>query len=349
MSMKEPATNEQPSAEAFEAAWKLHNWMVDCKHPETHDRVARLLHSFAQQRVSAETERWKARDRQRLEQINRLQETVQSFQNSQAERPAPPPLEIAFREAREEWERQARWEGPPPEGMTEDYWEEYQQARLLHHFGMILSLRFPDLYCNDGQRPSPSQQPLKCAVCFRNAEGCIRTDCPGAQQDSPASTGEQPDEWVLVPRSPTTEMLKAAYDDARADDNPLNALDCWDSMIETAPSPPSPVDYTERALEILRVADCDSNSEPLKEVLEGIVSILRAIVSERDAAAIRAFGKRVWSDGEEVAYQAGVSDTQARLREPEAREAILKIIRDADMHPYEKVEALIPQIVQMLK
>jgi hypothetical protein len=52
-----------------------------------------------------------------------------------------------------------------------------------------------------------------------------------ARDERPASTGEQSDEWVLVPRSPTTEMLKAAYDDARADDNPLNALDCWDSTL----------------------------------------------------------------------------------------------------------------------
>jgi hypothetical protein len=35
-------------------------------------------------------------------------------------------------------------------------------------------------------------------------------------------------------------------------------------------------------------------------------------LSERDAAAIR-----VWSDGEEVAYQAGVNDTLARLQEPD--------------------------------
>jgi hypothetical protein len=144
------------------------------------------------------------------------------------------------------------------------------------------------------------------------------------ERDLAASTGEQPNEWVLVPRSPTTEMLKAAYDDARADDNPLNALDCWDSMIETAPAPPSPaavVDHIEQAQEIIgrscgEVVDYIHGSEPLVNwrVNERLIVNIAAALSERDTAAIRAFAKRIWSDGEEVAYQAGVRDTLERLK-----------------------------------
>jgi hypothetical protein len=54
--------------------------------------------------------------------------------------------------------------------------------------------------------------------------------------------------------------------------------------------------------------------------------VFSAVASERDAAAIRAFGKRVWSDSEEVAYQAGVSDTRARLQEPD-EELVLALAR----------------------
>jgi hypothetical protein len=53
---------------------------------------------------------------------------------------------------------------------------------------------------------------------------------------------------------------------------------------------------------------------------------LSAAASEREAAAMRAFGQRVWSDTEEVAYQAGATDEHAallaRLREPDVIEAV---------------------------
>jgi hypothetical protein len=59
---------------------------------------------------------------------------------------------------------------------------------------------------------------------------------------------------------------------------------------------------------------------------------LSAAASERDAAAIRAFGQRVWSDTEEVAYQAGSTDEHAallaRLQEPDVREAVRAAVGD---------------------
>jgi hypothetical protein len=46
--------------------------------------------------------------------------------------------------------------------------------------------------------------------------------------------------------------------------------------------------------------------------------------------ALAEAGKRVWSDTEESAYQAGVSDTRARLQEPDVREAIKAAMREKD-------------------
>jgi hypothetical protein len=61
------------------------------------------------------------------------------------------------------------------------------------------------------------------------------------------------------------------------------------------------------------------------------VGPLLALIKEAvDAAAIRAFGQRAWSDTEEVAHQAGVSDTRARLREADVREAVKAAMRERD-------------------
>jgi hypothetical protein len=79
------------------------------------------------------------------------------------------------------------------------------------------------------------------------------------------------------------------------------------------------VDYTERARELLKHFSHDWDMEA---GIKKVAAALSAVASERDAAAIRAFGGRVWSDTEEVAYQAGVSDTRARLREPDVRGAV---------------------------
>jgi hypothetical protein len=236
-------TEQPPSAEALKLASRYADGEVK--------KCAADIDALCEQRVSAETIRWQNRDRQRLEQIDRLQATVQSLQSARAERPA--------------------------------------------------------------------------------------------------STGEQPVEWVLVPRSPTTEMLKAAYDDARANDNPLNALDCWDSMIETSPSPPSPaavVDYTERALTVARdaIEGIPSHLLPYRinseEIAQAIAPDIADALSERDAAAIRAFARRVWSDTEEVAYQAGVRDTRERLQEPDVRETVIEALRKSRWPSIKKLPPL---------
>jgi hypothetical protein len=185
-----------------------------------------------------------------------------------------------------------------------------------------------------------------------------------ARDERPAPE-DGPDKWVLVPRSPTAEMLKAAYDDARASGNPLNALDCWDSMIETAPAPPSPVaaaDYTERALTVARdaIEGVPSHLLPYRinseEIAQAIAPDIADALSERDAAAIRAFGQRVWSDGEEIAYQAGVSDTLARLQEPDdafvlaVGEALRQHIPGLTIEwAVKPAEAALTKIAEMLK
>src|SRR3954447_20028389 len=75
-----------PSAEAQALAETIYKWQG---YAFLDGRVAQAIDALILQRVSADTERWQNRDRQRLEQIDRLQETVQSFQSARAERPAP--------------------------------------------------------------------------------------------------------------------------------------------------------------------------------------------------------------------------------------------------------------------
>jgi hypothetical protein len=154
------------------------------------------------------------------------------------------------------------------------------------------------------------------------------------------------------------------------------------SMKEPATNeqPPSK-DHTERAREIVRkstfVYGSSIDGEPNHSWIDAttaqkeIAAALSAVASERDAAAIRAWGKRVWSDTEEVAYQAGVSNTlawlQARLQEKHVREAAIEALRNArwsravamqplgEMAPgirelYEReVDAIISHLKEMLK
>jgi hypothetical protein len=291
-------TEQSPSAGALHVA----ETFIDTR--ERWHKLARRIDSLCEQRVSAETERWQNRDRQRLEQISALQAAVQSFQSARDERSAP-------------------------EGPQSDVWTE-EDIRAAQAKADELVKAFERL-------------------------------------DALASTGEQPDEWVLVPRSPTTEMLKAAYDDARANGNPLNALDCWDSMIETAPAPLPPLWWTtpSEALTVARDAiegvpshllPYRINSEEIAQTIApDIAAALSAVASERDAAAIRAFGQRVWSDTEEVAYQAGVSDTRARLQEPDVREAVRVAIAsvsdygNAYVQNLNRADAALTRIAEMLK
>src|SRR4051794_24910844 len=84
MSMKEPAMIEQPSAEALELG-RRHGADEITAYERAVD-----IDALIAQRLAAETERWQERDRQRLDQIGRLQETVQSLQSARDERPAPP-------------------------------------------------------------------------------------------------------------------------------------------------------------------------------------------------------------------------------------------------------------------
>src|SRR4051794_2322911 len=71
---------EQPSAEALKLASRYADGEVK--------KCAADIDALCEQRVSAETIRWQNRDRQRLEQIDRLQATVQSLQSARAERDA---------------------------------------------------------------------------------------------------------------------------------------------------------------------------------------------------------------------------------------------------------------------
>jgi hypothetical protein len=106
-----------------------------------------------------------------------------------------------------------------------------------------------------------------------------------------------------------------------------------ETISATPLSPAAVVDYTEQAREVIEescgeVVDLISGSETMvhwrvrDRLVANIAVALSAVASERDAAAIRAFGKRVWSDSEEIAYQAGVSDTRERLQEPDVREMV---------------------------
>jgi hypothetical protein len=65
-----------------------------------------------------------------------------------------------------------------------------------------------------------------------------------------------------------------------------------------------------------RTSHCGPEKKIYLEIAHDQIAALSAVASEHQAAAIRAFGQRVWSDTEEVAYQAGVNDTRARLQEP---------------------------------
>jgi hypothetical protein len=132
------------------------------------------------------------------------------------------------------------------------------------------------------------------------------------------------------------------------------------------PEGPQPVaveDYTERALTVARdaIEGVPSHLLPYRinseEIAQAIAPHIADALSERDAAAIRAWGKRVWSDTEEVAYQAGVNDTRARLQDPAAeliaagKQAIAAYYPPAAAHHYLDgvVRAALTKIAEMLK
>jgi hypothetical protein len=139
------------------------------------------------------------------------------------------------------------------------------------------------------------------------------------------------------------------------------------ALVSTGEQPASPaavVDYTEQALTVARDAiegvpshllPYRINSEEIAQTIApDIAAALSAVASERDAAAIRAFGQRVW-DTEEVAYQAGVSDTRARLQEPYMREAVRVAIAsvsdygNAYVQNLNRADAALTRIAEMLK
>jgi hypothetical protein len=131
------------------------------------------------------------------------------------------------------------------------------------------------------------------------------------------------------------------------------------------PEGPQPVaveDYTERALTVARdaIEGVPSHLLPYRinseEIAQAIAPDIADALSERDAAAIRAFGQRVWSDGEEIAYQAGVSDTLARLQEPDdafvlaVGEALRQHIPGLTIEwAVKPAEAALTKIAEMLK
>jgi hypothetical protein len=300
--------SEQPSEEAL--------WLVVYS---TGLELAEGIDELCDQRVSAETERWQNRDRQRLEQIARLQETVQSFQSAPAERPAPPQQQN-LRELL----------GGSSEAVSETW-----------------SLGGSDLPRRIGVE-QPTQQ--------TGEPGCGMAETARSRAASIVGT------WQ--------DLHVHLYTDVALDDLELriaHALrDTPSAIASTGEQPASPAvvgDYTERALAVSRrwaEANYGPNVGPLSRLTEMIADALSAVASERDAAAIRAFGQRVWSDTEEVAYQAGVSDTRARLREPNVREAVKAALEQGRPHWITGVgpggsglggmaDAAIAKIAEMLK
>jgi hypothetical protein len=141
----------------------------------------------------------------------------------------------------------------------------------------------------------------------------MQKDLASSVPSALASTGEQPD-FARCLRCVSHELTRDV---------------CWYVgrcvRQATPPSPAAVVDYTERARSMLEqwMRDWGGETSPYAgSMMTDLQMRLAAALSERDAAAIRAFGGRVWSDTEEVAYQAGVSDTRARLREPDLRGAV---------------------------
>jgi hypothetical protein len=104
----------------------------------------------------------------------------------------------------------------------------------------------------------------------------------------------------------------------------------------------SAADYTEQARELLRSLHCwrllYHDARPIDDPDVGQIA---AVLS---AVAIRAFGKGVWSDTEEVAYQAGSTDEHAamlaRLQEQDMREAVIEALRKSRWPSVEKLSPL---------
>jgi hypothetical protein len=295
---------EQLSAEAINVA-KAHSrdeWGDDHGGWYT---LAQAIEALIARRVSAETERWQNRDRQRMAQISTLQETVQSFQSARAERPAP----------NRHWHEGPPYcERPAPEGPQQggyvievefDDGDEAQRAydaieRLLGEMGQLgtLGMRpLPSALASTGEQPDCGEEPR----CEGGVPlGTMGATCPkcGATDNDPCGSAVV----IMGPHSGEGTGISAAV-----------------------------ADYTERAREIVGEWTADEHRElrmigksqdNLPGLVNRVATALSAVASERDAAAIRAFGERAWSDSEEVAYQAGVSDARARLQEPDVREAV---------------------------
>jgi hypothetical protein len=155
-----------------------------------------------------------------------------------------------------------------------------------------------------------------------------------------ASTGEQPD-CGEEPRCeggvPLGTMGATCPKCGATDNDPCGYLFSAGSPTDVADLSSTPLfpaavaDYTERARE-LYAAHIKSGCVVAPDFIEHIAVALSAVAVERDAAAIRAFGQRVWSDSEETAYQAGVSDTRERLLEPDVREAVKAALEQGCPH-----------------
>lgn len=113
------------------------------------------------------------------------------------------------------------------------------------------------------------------------------------------------------------------------------------------PASPAAADYTEQARELLRSLHCwrllYHNARPIDDPDVGQIAAVLSVV------AIRAFGKVVWSDTEEVAYQAGVSDTLARLHEPDVQKAVAEALADYTDTEYLAAASVLTKIAEMLK
>jgi hypothetical protein len=266
MSMKEPAMTEQPPSassewqstpEAKEAAYELrcrlgHNQRSNF---DADRIIAYALDRFAEQRVSAETERWQNRDHQRLEQIERLQETVQSLQSARDERPAPPQRHLTGGE------------------------------REVLHKALLASSTL--VHSGDAKQTRPSD--LTQDYTERARELLRRIgDAHGRETQSRYYEDNKPSVKLVVDALSTVASEREAIADAqmelvKACEHIAEGTEGWGVLRNLCPS-------------------CAAVAS-LRDAYES-----RMAASEHDA--MRAFGQRVWSDTEEVAYQAGAADTE---------------------------------------
>jgi hypothetical protein len=273
---------ENPSAEAKACADEIgYSWPGI-----EHERIARILDRFAERvcekRVSAAVQ--KERERIFPPAIPRNPFVVDDEDSARDERPAPETSFAADLAA--------------------------AQEPLGAEFEKVLHDSLDQLYVRS-ERPAPGTKlwlwengdhylayaheyptygggdPMTLGEPF--AWGIFKTSSPPSTGPADlSSTGEQP-------ASPA-----AVVDYAERDRLGRLVREAWVNWARTQPNPkPS------------WLVPYDDLSEADKEADR---QIGEAIAADRNAAAIRAFGQRVWSDSEEIAYQAGVSDTRARLK-----------------------------------